>query len=60
MFVHGDLTKAEQVYALFDNHEPRTVYRLGALLSAGAETNPTMGTTSTCSARGMSSKPLDS
>ena len=42
-FVHGDLTKAEQVYALFDKHEPRTVYHLGALLSAGAETNPTMG-----------------
>ena len=29
--------------ALFDTHEPTSVFHLGALLSAGAEANPTMG-----------------
>jgi threonine 3-dehydrogenase len=42
-FVQGDLTLFPHVLALFDNHNPDTVFHLGALLSAGAEGNPTMG-----------------
>jgi threonine 3-dehydrogenase len=42
-FVQGDLTVLEHIMALFDKHEPKSVYHLGALLSAGAESNPTMG-----------------
>jgi len=42
-FVQGDLTLFPHVLALFDNHEPDTVFHLGALLSAGADANPTMG-----------------
>ncbi|MGX1360720.1 NAD-dependent epimerase/dehydratase family protein [Bradyrhizobium elkanii] len=42
-FVQGDLTILPHVLALFDNHEPDSVFHLGALLSAGAESNPTMG-----------------
>jgi nucleoside-diphosphate-sugar epimerase len=42
-FVQGDLTLLPHVLALFDTHEPQGVYHLGALLSAGAESNPTMG-----------------
>jgi nucleoside-diphosphate-sugar epimerase len=42
-FVQGDLIVLEHVMALFDKHEPKSVYHLGALLSAGAESNPTMG-----------------
>ena len=42
-FVQGDLTVFPHVLALFDNHNPDTVFHLGALLSAGAEANPTMG-----------------
>lgn len=42
-FVQGDLTLLPHVLALFDKHEPKGVYHLGALLSAGAESNPTMG-----------------
>jgi threonine 3-dehydrogenase len=42
-FVQGDLTLFPHVLALFDNHNPDTVFHLGALLSAGAEANPTMG-----------------
>jgi nucleoside-diphosphate-sugar epimerase len=42
-FVQGDLIVLEHVMALFDKHEPKAVYHLGALLSAGAESNPTMG-----------------
>src|SRR5438552_3592840 len=42
-FVQGDLTLLPHVLALFDIHEPESVFHLGALLSAGAESNPTMG-----------------
>jgi threonine 3-dehydrogenase len=42
-FVQGDLTLLPQVLALFDAHQPDSVFHLGALLSAGAESNPTMG-----------------
>src|SRR5258708_9754478 len=42
-FVQGDLTLLPHVLALFDTHEPDSVFHLGALLSAGAESNPTMG-----------------
>jgi len=42
-FVQGDLTLLPHVLALFDNHKPDSVFHLGALLSAGAEANPTMG-----------------
>jgi nucleoside-diphosphate-sugar epimerase/predicted acylesterase/phospholipase RssA len=42
-FVQGDLTLLPHVMEVFDNHLPRSVYHLGALLSAGGEANPTMG-----------------
>src|SRR5258708_3164507 len=42
-FVQGDLSLLPHVLALFDAHEPKSVFHLGALLSAGAEANPTMG-----------------
>ena len=42
-FVQGDLSILSHVLAVFDEHEPDSVFHLGALLSAGAETNPTMG-----------------
>ena len=42
-FVQGDLSLLPHVLALFDTHEPKSVFHLGALLSAGAESNPTMG-----------------
>jgi threonine 3-dehydrogenase len=42
-FVQGDLTLFPHVLALFDHHNPDTVFHLGALLSAGADANPTMG-----------------
>jgi threonine 3-dehydrogenase len=42
-FVQGDLTILPHVLALFETHQPDSVFHLGALLSAGAETNPTMG-----------------
>src|SRR6516165_176829 len=42
-FVQGDLTILPYVLALFDTHQPDSVFHLGALLSAGAEANPTMG-----------------
>ena len=42
-FVQGDLSLLPHVMALFDTHEPKSVFHLGALLSAGAESNPTMG-----------------
>jgi threonine 3-dehydrogenase len=42
-FVQGDLTLLPHVLALFDTHQPDSVFHLGALLSAGAEGNPTMG-----------------
>jgi nucleoside-diphosphate-sugar epimerase len=42
-FVQGDLTLLPHVLALFDTHQPDSVFHLGALLSAGAESNPTMG-----------------
>src|SRR5215470_11020359 len=42
-FVQGDLTILPHVLSLFDTHTPDSVFHLGALLSAGAETNPTMG-----------------
>ena len=42
-FVQGDLSLLTHVIAAFDNHVPKSVFHLGALLSAGAESNPTMG-----------------
>src|SRR3954468_2078524 len=42
-FVQGDLTLLPHGLALFDTHEPKSVFHLGALLSAGADANPTMG-----------------
>lgn len=42
-FVQGDLSLLPHVMALFDKHEPQSVFHLGALLSAGTESNPTMG-----------------
>lgn len=42
-FVQGDLSLLPHVLALFDTHQPKSVYHLGALLSAGAEANATMG-----------------
>jgi threonine 3-dehydrogenase len=42
-FVQGDLTHLSHILALFETHQPDSVFHLGALLSAGAETNPTMG-----------------
>jgi threonine 3-dehydrogenase len=42
-YVQGDLSLLAHVLALFDNHKPSSVFHLGALLSAGAESNPTMG-----------------
>jgi len=41
--VQGDVSLLPHVIALFDTHEPGSVFHLGALLSAGAESNPTMG-----------------
>jgi nucleoside-diphosphate-sugar epimerase len=42
-FVQGDLTLLPHVLAVFDKCEPDSVFHLGALLSAGADANPTMG-----------------
>jgi threonine 3-dehydrogenase len=42
-FVQGDLSILSHVLAVFDIHQPTSVFHLGALLSAGAETNPTQG-----------------
>ncbi len=42
-FVQGDLTLLPHVLTVFDQFEPKSVYHLGALLSAGAEANPTQG-----------------
>src|SRR5829696_7381289 len=42
-FVQGDLSVFAYVLPLFDTQEPKSVYHLGALLSAGAAANPTMG-----------------
>ncbi len=41
--VQGDLSLLAHTIAVFDNHAPKSVFHLGALLSAGAESNPTMG-----------------
>lgn len=41
--VQGDLTLLPHVLAVFDAHKPDSVFHLGALLSAGADANPTMG-----------------
>jgi nucleoside-diphosphate-sugar epimerase len=41
--VQGDLSLQDHVFEVFDRYPPRAVYHLGALLSAGAEANPTMG-----------------
>jgi len=40
--VQGDLASLELVLALFE-HKPKSVFHLGALLSAGADANPTQG-----------------
>ena len=42
-FIQGDLSLSEHVHQWFDEFRPQSVYHLGALLSAGAETNPTQG-----------------
>lgn len=42
-FVQGDVSLLTHVLAIFDKHEPKSVFHLGALLSAGADGNPTMG-----------------
>jgi nucleoside-diphosphate-sugar epimerase len=42
-FVQGDVSILAHVLALFAKHEPKSVFHLGALLSAGADGNPTMG-----------------
>ena len=42
-FVQGDLTLLPHVLAVFDKHDPKSVFHLGALLSAGADANPTFG-----------------
>ena len=42
-FVQGDLSLLPHVLATMDKHEPKSVFHLGALLSAGTESNPTMG-----------------
>jgi threonine 3-dehydrogenase len=42
-FVQGDLSLLPHVLATMDKHEPKAVFHLGALLSAGTESNPTMG-----------------
>ena len=42
-FVQGDVSLLPHVLAVFDAHTPKSVFHLGALLSAGAESNPTMG-----------------
>jgi nucleoside-diphosphate-sugar epimerase len=42
-FVQGDLSLQDHVFEVFDRYPPRSVFHLGALLSAGAEANPTMG-----------------
>jgi len=34
-FVQGDLSLLPHVMALFDTHDPKSVFHLGALLSAG-------------------------
>lgn len=41
-FIQGDLSSLELVLAVFD-HQPKSVFHLGALLSAGADANPTFG-----------------
>jgi len=41
-FVQGDLSSLELVLALFE-HKPKSIFHLGALLSAGADANPTLG-----------------
>src|SRR6266700_7252182 len=43
VFVQGDLSLFAHVLAVFDEFEPKSVYHLGALLSAGAEATPTLG-----------------
>ena len=42
-FVQCDLANFAHVLALFDRHEPTSIFHLGALLSAGADANPTQG-----------------
>jgi threonine 3-dehydrogenase len=43
VFVQGDLSLLPHVLAVFDEFGPKSVFHLGALLSAGAEANPTQG-----------------
>lgn len=42
-FVVGDLTSLPTVLEVFDRYRPTTVFHLGALLSAGAESSPHLG-----------------
>ena len=41
-FVQGDITAREVILAIFDE-DPKSVFHLAALLSAGADANPTFG-----------------
>jgi nucleoside-diphosphate-sugar epimerase len=41
VFVQGDVARVEHVMALFEEHPPRSVFHMAALLSAGAAANPT-------------------
>jgi threonine 3-dehydrogenase len=42
-FVQGDLTLLPHVLSVFERYCPKSVFHLGALLSAGADANPTFG-----------------
>jgi nucleoside-diphosphate-sugar epimerase len=42
-FVEGDLTSLPTVMEVFDRYRPCSVFHLGALLSAGAESSPHLG-----------------
>jgi threonine 3-dehydrogenase len=42
-FEHGDICVRADVDGVFEQYSVKSVYHLGALLSAGAETNPTQG-----------------
>jgi nucleoside-diphosphate-sugar epimerase len=42
-FVQGDLTLLPHVLSVFEKYRPKSVFHLGALLSAGADANPTFG-----------------
>lgn len=43
IFAQCDITERDVLLDIFDLYRPHSVYHLGALLSAGAEANPTLG-----------------